>query len=308
MKPRKDKAVRREIEEYLRYLSQEKRYSAHTVRAYGTDLGQFVEHLVQEKEGDDPPAEAVTKEAIRSFLGGLVRHGMAKRSVARKLVALRSFFGYLTKMGILKTNPTVGFASPKVEKYLPEFLREEEMFDALDGVVQDSLSGIRDRAILELFYGTGMRLSELVGLDVEDVDVDAGTVRVYGKGGKERVLPVGRGLGKTLRAYLSRRMAFQPEDGSRALFLNRFGRRISTRGVQILVGRWLKRVSEKEKLSPHVLRHTFATHLLDRGADLEAVKELLGHASLSTTQIYTHMTMDRLKSVYRQAHPRAESA
>lgn len=300
--------MRRPTEDFIKYLLSEKHYSIHTTQAYRTDLKQFVEFLTQKRgKSDQHPVEEATKEEIRSFLGGLVRHGMSKRSVARKLASLRAFFGYLTRMGVVKTNPTVTLVSPKIGKNLPRFLQEEEILKGLDSISQDSASGIRDRAILELFYGTGMRLSELVGLNLGDLNLTTGTVRVYGKGGKERVLPLGKKVGKAVEDYFSRRGEFCPKDGNRALFLNRWGERISPRGVQLLVRRWLRRVSEKEKLSPHVLRHTFATHLLDRGADLEAVKELLGHSSLSTTQVYTHLTMDHLKKVYHQAHPRAKT-
>ncbi len=300
--------MREAIQAFLRYLEKEKRYSAHTVQAYGTDLEQFIDFLVEERgKRDSPRIGEVTREEIRLFLGGLVRRGMSKRSVARKLASLRAFFGYLTRTGGIRSNPAATLVSPKLEKPLPAFLREEEILEALEGIVGDSARGVRDRAILELFYGTGMRLSELVGLNIGDIHLTTGTVRVYGKGGKERVLPVGRKAGNALRTYLLHRGEFRPEQKNQALFLNRYGNRISARGVQLLVHRWLRRVSEKKRLSPHVLRHTFATHLLDRGADLEAVKELLGHASLSTTQVYTHLTMDHLRKVYRQAHPRAES-
>jgi integrase/recombinase XerC len=176
----------------------------------------------------------------------------------------------------------------------------------LRSVTTDSVQGLRDRAILELFYGTGIRLSELIHMNTSDLDFHAGTVKVLGKGGKERIIPVGKNIRQSILAYFQNRNEYYPKTGNLALFLNRFGERISARGVQLLVQRCLKKVSDKKKLSPHVLRHTFATHLLDHGADLEAVKELLGHVNLSTTQIYTHLTMDRLRQIYQQAHPRAE--
>ena len=300
--------MRDSVESFVAYLTSEKRYSPHTVQAYKTDLLQFIDFLVNILEKPDPPSlESTTREDIRLFLGGLIRHGMSKRSVARKLASLRAFFGYLMRTEQISTDPTLTLASPKFEKYLPEFLREEEMSNALDAIVRDSPTGIRDRAILELFYGTGMRLSELVKLNIEDVDLHGGAVLVHGKGKKERVLPVGKNVSKSIRRYLSRRNEFKPKVGEQALFLNRSGKRIIPRSVQLLVHKWLRQVSEKKKLSPHVLRHTFATHLLDRGADLNAVKELLGHESLSTTQLYTHLSLEHLKKVYRQAHPRAES-
>ncbi len=296
------------VERFIQYLSSQKHYSFHTVQAYRTDLEQFFEFMRQRigpHERCDP--DKVSKEDIRIFISGLVRHGMSSRTVARKLASLKALFQYLLRTGAIRVNPAAPFNGPKLEKHLPEFLREEEIRDALASIDQKSVTGLRDRAILELFYGTGMRLSELIHLNMEDIDLSAGTVRVYGKGGKERILPVGRNTGKKIKAYLLRRKELCPKEGVRAIFLNRQGGQMSSRGVQFIVQKWLKYVSEKKRLGPHVIRHTFATHLLDRGADLKAVKELLGHASLSTTQIYTHLTTDRIKKIYHQAHPRAES-
>jgi len=290
---------------FFRYLELEKRYSPHTVAAYRRDLAQFEAYLEGAAEGID--WSSVSRETIRSFLGSMMRHGMSHRSVARKQASLRSFFGYLSRRGLLDTNPTAGLASPKMEKRLPGFLREEEVAAAMDVIPCGSFTDARDKAILELFYGTGMRLSELARLDVGDLNVMGRSVRVLGKGDKERVLPLGKKLIASMKTYLATRDAASFRESDDALFVNREGRRLSRRGIQLRVAKRLKDVSEKEKLSPHVLRHTFATHLLDRGADLEAVKELLGHSSLSTTQVYTHLTMDHLKRVYRRSHPRADS-
>jgi len=296
------------IENFLQYLLSEKHYSIHTVLAYKTDLTQFFDFLVKERgKASSSLLKEATKEEIRLFLGELVRHGISKRSAGRKLASLRAFFKYLIKTGEMEANPTLALVSPKKAKTLPNFLREEEIQKALQSITQDSVSGVRDRTVLELLYGTGMRLSELVSLNLDNLDLVAGTVRVHGKGGKERLIPIGKNTGAVVKDYLFRRKELHPVMGNQAFFLNRKGDRISSRGVQLLVHKWLNKASEKKKLSPHVLRHTFATHLLDRGADIKAVKELLGHASLSTTQVYTHVTMDRLKKVYRQAHPRAES-
>ncbi|MBN2030265.1 tyrosine recombinase XerC [bacterium] len=296
------------LERFIQYLSSQRQYSSHTVQAYRTDLEQFFEFMKQRIGPHEQPCpENVSKEDIRIFISGLVRHGMSSRSVARKLASLKALFRYLLRTGTVKSNPTATLNGPKLEKHLPEFLRVEEIRDALASIDQKSVTGLRDRAILELFYGTGMRLSELIHLHVEDINLSGGTVRVYGKGGKERILPVGRNTGKKIKAYLLRRRELRPKAGNRAIFLNRQGGQMSSRGVQLIVHKWLKQVSEKKQLGPHVIRHTFATHLLDRGADLEAVKELLGHASLSTTQVYTHLTTDRIKKIYRQAHPRAEA-
>ncbi len=293
------------LESFLQYLKGERHYSSLTAVAYRSDIEQFMDYMT----GIRKPGSfswKVSREDIRQYLGILIRHGMNKRSVGRKLASLRAFFRYLSKEGIVEVNPAAGLSAPKTDKVLPEFLREDEILKAMEMIRPETTADVRDRAILELFYGTGMRLSELTGLNLDSLDLRAGTVRVYGKGGKERILPLGKMAGRYIGAYLERRDKLKPVTGNDALFLNLQGTRLSPRGVQLLVRKWLEKVSERKQLSPHVLRHTFATHLLDHGADLKAVKELLGHSSLSTTQIYTHLTVDRLKRVYQQAHPRAE--
>ena len=296
------------VNAFLGYLQNEKRYSMHTVNAYRNDLFQFFEYITQKKD-DNTIIHIlhISKDDIRVYLGTLIRHGISKRSVARKLAALRALFKYLNKTGQIQHDPTMTLISPKLDKRLPEFLREEEIRVVLESIEVDTSRGARDRAILELFYGTGMRLSELTGLNIFDADFKTGTVRVLGKGRKTRIIPLGRNMGKTIQHYLLKRQNLHPSMDEKALFLNQRGQRLSTRGVQLLVRRRLRSVSAKEKLSPHILRHSFATHLLDRGADLEAVKQLLGHTSLSTTQNYTHLTMERLRKVYRRTHPRADA-
>jgi integrase/recombinase XerC len=209
------------------------------------------------------------------------------------------------KTRVIGVNPAISLRAPKIEAHLPAFVSEKEIADALE-TIEASQTGLRDRTILELFYGTGMRLSELASMNISSIDFSGSTVRVMGKGRKERLIPVGKNVMRVIRGYLSVRPEFKPKDGD-ALFLNLKGDRISKRSIQNIVNKRLRQVSEKKKLSPHILRHSFATHLLDHGADLRAVKELLGHASMSTTQIYTHVSVDRLKKVYKQAHPRAES-
>lgn len=295
------------LELFLQYLLKEKRYSAHTIQAYGSDLEQFMEFLVEKRGYEKNPSSVlVQKEDVRAFLGGFIQYGLKKKSVARKLASLRAFYKYLNRANLVHQDPTMTLVYPRTEKKLPRFLSEKEINDALEKIGSHSPAGVRDRAILELFYGTGIRLSELAGLNLADVDFSGMTVRVFGKGKKERIAPMGKSAIAALKRYLSRRSDFHPTPREEAFFLNPTGKRISIRGVQNLVYKWLKSVSEKEKLSPHLLRHTFATHLLERGADLESVKELLGHASLSTTQIYTHLTTDHLRQVYKQAHPRSE--
>lgn len=288
------------LRDFLIYLEKEKRYSIHTISAYREDLETFFEFL------KGIPPEKVTKEDIRYFLGHLLRHGMARRSVARKLASIRAFFKYLLHRGMLEKNPAWTLQSPKIEKRLPHSLPMEGLNRVLEGVPSQEPLDIRDRAILELFYGSGIRVSELVRLNIQDVNLEQGSIRVQGKGGKERIIPLGKVALSALKTYLQHRHAFGPSSGESAFFLNVRGRRLSTRGVQIMVWKRFSPFLHQGTLSPHLLRHSFATHLLEQGADLEAVKELLGHASLSTTQMYTHLTSDRLKRVYRQAHPRAE--
>jgi integrase/recombinase XerC len=289
------------IDSFTRYLASERRFSSHTVQAYRTDLEQFAEAVAESVS----PAE-VSRATIEDYLSGMIRHGFSKKSVGRKLAAIRSFYNYQVKTGALSANPARILVAPKAEKNLPEFFLEKEIREAIEAIDAGSVQGIRDRAILELFYGTGMRLSELAALDLTDLDLNSCALRVMGKGQKERALPIGLHLGKVLEEYLMRRNELGKGIREPAIFLNPRGKRLTTRGIQMIVQRVIAVVSEKQKISPHMLRHSFATHLLDRGADLRAVKELLGHASLSTTQVYTHLTMGRLKSVYRQAFPRVE--
>jgi len=294
-----------QLKEYCDYLRFTKGYSNNTISAYKRDIEQFFEFLNEIVESV-LELENIGQEDIRFFLGHLIEHGTDKKSVARKLASIRGFFKYLKTRGLIPFDPAQAIRPPKTEKKLPSFLQEEEIVNAIEQIPQDSPAGARDRAILELFYGTGMRLSELAGLNMFDID-DLGTsVKVTGKGNKERVIPVGTKVLESLGVYLTLRERFNPDKNTQALFLNKSGKRISKRSIQAIVRRWLEKVSEKKKLSPHIIRHTFATHLLDNGADLESVKELLGHVNLSTTQIYTHLTTERLKKVYRQAHPRAQ--
>ncbi len=287
--------------DFLTYLEKEKRYSSHTISAYREDLETFFEFL----EGIGP--EKVTKEDIRLFLGHLLRHGMARRSVARKLASIRAFFKYLLHRGVMEKNPAWTLRAPKIEKRLPHALPMEGVIRVLDSIPSQKILDVRDRAILELFYGSGIRVSELARLNLQDVNLEQGSIRVYGKGGKERIIPLGKVTVSVLKTYLEVRHAFSPSSGESAFFLNSRGRRLTTRGIQLLVWKRFSPFIHQGTLSPHLLRHSFATHLLEQGADLESVKELLGHASLSTTQMYTHLTSNRLKQVYRQAHPRAES-
>ena len=310
------------VEKFIDYLKKEKQYSRHTVTGYGKDLEQFFDYLgefnsttiindgqVQKRTGQGPiRVDQIQKTEVQSFLSHLIRHGLSKRSVSRKLASLRAFFSYLNKMESISANPVAGLPFPKPDKSLPVLLREQQILNLFEQLPSDTSRQKRDRVILELLYGTGMRVSELTGLDVEHIDLRSGQIRVLGKGNKERFLPVGRHLRHILDQYLKDPQFWKTATKPSALFAGPSGKRLTQRSIQNIVRKNLGLVSDQTKLSPHVLRHSFATHLLDHGADLRAVKDLLGHESLSTTQVYTHLTTDRLKQVYHQAFPRAGKA
>lgn len=295
------------IKKFAHFLKSEKHYSVHTVTSYQTDLLQFHTFVAARYGADEFAVSEISKHDIRAFLSYLVSRRLGKRSVARKVACLRSFFRYLTVQGVIEQNPTSVIASPKLDKPVPVFLATEQTFDMMAHVDQTTDTGIRDLAMLELFYSTGMRLAELIALDLGDINWDNGTVKVFGKGSKERIIPVGDVALNKVRSYLKVREHFQAQpDHNDALFLTERGRRIYPVAVQRMVKKIISQVSEAGKRSPHVIRHTFATHLLNNGANIRAVKDLLGHENLSTTQIYTHVTTDKLKRVYDQAHPRAQ--
>jgi len=303
-------SVEKQIANFLKSLASEKHYSIFTVSAYAIDLGQFVKFLQNSHSEifNSTGVEGITRRHIRAFLAYLSQQGLSRRSIGRKLAAVRSFFKFLIRNGVLSVNPAKGIQTPKYQKKLPAFLGIPEALRLLSLPDGHSPVGLRDRAILEIFYGTGIRLRELTNMDLDDINFSKGLIRIYGKGRKERLVPLGKNAAQTLQAYLEKRhllLQNTPYHDRKAVFLSERGKRIPPRSVQQLVRKYLSMISEMSSLSPHLLRHTFATHLLEAGADLEAVKELLGHASLSTTQIYTHVTMETLKKIYRQAHPRA---
>jgi len=300
--------IDRYIEKYIRYLEVEKDYSRHTILNYSKDLSEFKAFL------GERALETVDYLALRKFLSVLRERNLKSRSVSRKLSCLRSFFRFLNREGLLKSDPAKAVSNPKLEKHLPKFLTEEEITRLIESPDSAKLLGLRDRAILETFYSTGIRVSELVGLNLEDIDFFSGVVKVRGKGKKERMVPIGEKALGALRDYAQKS---KPEgDGAasnsrsrknnlQAVFLNKNGSRLTDRGVRLILDKYIRLTALREDISPHSLRHSFATHLLNRGADLRSVQELLGHANLSTTQIYTHVTMDKLKGVYDKAHPRA---
>ncbi len=287
------------IESFLEYLRVERRASPHTIRGYRRDLEDFHAFL----EGACPVAgmEAAGLIDVRGFIGHLHRSGLRRTSIARKLATLRSFYRYLSREGVREENPARLVPTPKPSRRLPRFLTVDEAFRLVTAPEGDAARACRDRAILEMLYGAGLRVSELAGLNREHLSLEEGYVRVWGKGNKERIVPIGRKASEALARYL----AGGPETRG-PLFRNHSGGRLTDRTIRRVVHRYGRRARLAQEVHPHALRHTFATHLLEAGADLRAIQELLGHASLSTTQKYTHLNLDRLMAVYDAAHPRAK--
>lgn len=291
--------IDRYIEKFLNYLEIEKAMSQHTVINYSVDLKEFIKFL-----GEDAQIEKVEYLTIRRFLADLKAKNYAKRTVARKMATLRSFFKFLYREGHIKSNPIAGVSSPKLDKKLPIFLDENEVAKLLDSPDTKELAGSRDKAVLETLYSSGLRISELVGLNIDSIDFIGGVLKVLGKGKKERLVPIGDKALRCIKNYLEKRGDVKVLD-RKAVFLNKSRSRLTDRGVRRIVEKYIHITSLRADVSPHTLRHSFATHLLNRGADLRSVQELLGHMNLSTTQIYTHVTAERLKEVYDKVHPRA---
>lgn len=285
------------IEKFMRYLEIEKNYSQHTILNYKLDLIDFKKFCA----GLD--LEKIDYLLLRKYLAVLKEKGLGNRSVGRRLSALRSFFRFLSREGLIKLNPILMLSSPKLDKHLPSFMTEEEVVKVIESAFpkdENDERSLRDRAILETFYSCGLRISELSSLSIDDIDFISGILKVMGKGKKERLVPIGNTALTAIRRYIDKR-----KKQSQVLFLNKNAKRITARGVRNIVGKYLKSAGLRKGISPHTLRHSFATHLLNRGADLRTVQELLGHANLSSTQIYTHLTTERLKNVYDKAHPHA---
>jgi integrase/recombinase XerC len=295
------------LAEFFRYLKVQKNASPHTLASYRTDIGQFFAFAAAKQGGAEVQPASVTPILIRAYLASLKEEDYARRTIARRMAALRSFFRFLCREELLADNPFTTVRSPKLEKKLPVFLDPGEITTLLELPAKNPL-GRRDTAILELLYATGMRVGELAGLSVRDVDLAEGYALVYGKGSKERVVPVGRKANNAVNLYLelSRPVLYAkakiPHD---ILFVNKDGGPLSDRSIRRLVDKYVEATAIAKNVSPHTIRHTFATHLLNNGADLRSVQELLGHVNLSTTQLYTHVTKERIKSIYQQAHPRA---
>jgi tyrosine recombinase XerC len=289
--------LRLQYERFLTHLRATRNYSAHTLRAYGKDLEAFL----RRHPGVEPGG--IERLHIRSYLADLQKEELSRATVLRRMAALRSFIKFLRSNGVLKGNPVFGVPLPKRTRPLPKFLTEAEMgelFSVPSG--SDRRAHLRDQAIVELIYSSGLRRSEVISLSVGDVDFLSGTVRVFGKGSKERVIPVGNSALQSLRSYLEDRQSRADAD---PLFVNNRGTRLSDAGLSFLLARWIKTSALRKKITPHVLRHSFATHLMNNGCDIRTVQEMLGHTSLQTTQIYTHVSLDRMKEVYRDAHPRS---
>jgi integrase/recombinase XerC len=290
-----------ELKQFVDYLQHEKRYSIHTLTGYTRDLTQFKDWLNKNSE-----AKKIIKAdslAIRKWVATLHRQGVAGTTLQRKLSSLRSFYQFLIRKQQLKNNPAVDIRAPKSSRSLPDTLDAEVLTQLLE-IPADSILAIRDRAIMELFYSSGLRLSELTNLDVVDIDLDEGTLRAIGKGNKTRVLPIGRKAREALLKWKKNRTILAKENET-ALFVSQRGTRISSRSVQQRLNHWRKKQGLEQHIHPHKLRHSFASHILESSGDLRAVQELLGHADISTTQIYTHLDFQHLAKVYDSAHPRA---
>jgi len=326
------------IQEFLNYLNFEKRFSEHTAKCYGADLRQFSEFLVDasvssrradeqislppiksEQAGPataletqtipkvDPLLLSAQTDTIRAYLAFLNEKQYSKTTIARKLATLRSFYKFLVKRGQLSSNPVIAVRTPKQEKKLPRFLEYEEVKKLLETPPMDNWLGARDRAILETLYSTGIRVSEIVALNMDDIDFLSEVVHIRGKGKKERIAPIGTSALQVIQHYMefrNKRAQSNSNFDPKVLFVNKHGRRLSTRSVRRKMDKYLRMAGLDPLISPHTLRHSFATHMLNNGADLRSVQELLGHQSLSTTQIYTHLTTRKLKEVYENAHPR----
>lgn len=289
--------MHRYIDKFINYLKVEKNASGHTIKNYSIDLNSFFLFL------DGKEIAEVDHLTLRRFLAQMRSKSYSKRTIARKLASLRSLFKFLYREGHIKSNPITAISSPKLDKKLPKFLDVGQVTRLILKPDTATVAGLRDRAILETLYSTGIRVSELVGLDTRDIDFISGVVKVFGKGSKERMVPIGDEALGAIRRYNDKKD--KREKARDAVFLNNRGGRLTDRSVRRMLDKYIHACAIEEKISPHSLRHSFATHLLDRGADLRSVQELLGHMNLSTTQIYTHVTMDRLKAVYDKAHPRA---
>ena len=286
-------------EKFINYLTSEKRFSNHTIISYSTDINQFFVFLSNEFQIENDILE-VNFQLVRSWIASLLEQGLSPSSVTRKISTLKTYFKFLIREGVIKDNPMLKVISPKSKKRLPVFVDEDQIQSLLNGVkFSEGFIGERDKLIIELFYVTGIRVSELINISISDIDFKNNLIRVLGKRNKERLIPLSFKIVEGLNFFIKRYSLKE------YLFTNLEGKRVYTKLVYRIVNKYIGMISTVNKRSPHILRHTFATHMLNNGADINAIKELLGHANLSATQIYTHNTIEKLKSVYKQAHPRA---
>jgi integrase/recombinase XerC len=292
------------ISKFLEYCELERNYSGHTVESYRLALAQFYDYMVQEY-AELPDIESIETDDIRPFLGYLHDHGHKKNTLRMKVAAIKSLFKFCQKKKFLLKNPASIVATPKVDKKLPSFLLQNEVNDMLLKFDDSNPFGARNLALTELLYSSGLRISEALQLNLGDINFDARIVRVTGKGNKQREIPVGDKAIKSIQNYLSLRSQIPNNMGEIALFLSIKGKRMNPASAYRIVHYAMMGITESPKKSPHVLRHSFATHLLDNGADIQSVSEMLGHSSLSTTQVYTHVSVERLKQAYKKAHPKA---
>jgi len=299
-----NKSLKLLVEKFILYL-RERNFSLETIRAYKSDLNEFINFL--KTEFPDKQIDDINRFILRSYFHYLEKgktYQVHRSTIARKIYTLRSFFKFLIRLEIIKVNPLEYLSTPKIDKRLPVFLTEDEMAKLLDFNKQNYKFGIRDQAILELLYSSGLRVSELVSINIDDIDFFGEMVRLIGKGNKERLVPIGETALKYLHQYLKFRNKIVNDNSEKALFVNHRNKRINVRSIRNIVNKWIRLASIQKHISPHKIRHSFATHLLNAGCDLRSVQEMLGHKNLGTTQIYTHVNIDKLKQVYHKAHPR----
>ncbi|MDF1672213.1 MAG: tyrosine recombinase XerC [Vicingaceae bacterium] len=290
------------ISDFCDYLQHQKRYSLHTVTAYQKDLEQFQQFLLLEFETES--FKDVSASFIRSWIVKLIEEGISPRTINRKISSLKSFYKHLLKNKLVDKNPLLKVITPKTSKRLPVFVGENEINNLFENIkYDDDYEGKRDQLILELFYATGTRLSELIELKLDSIDFNNSTIKVLGKRNKERLIPIGKNLTTLIKEYIKEREKLTPKNSY--FFLTKIGKKLYPKLVYSIVNSYLSQVTTVSKKSPHVLRHTFATHMLNNGADLNTIKEILGHANLSATQVYTHNTIEKLKNIHKQAHPKA---
>lgn len=291
------------IQPFIDYIKQEKRFSEHTILSYSKDLEQFQVFCRLQYALDD--ISQATFQIIRSFIVHIMNEGLSAKTTNRKISTLRSYFKYLVKKEIIKSNPTSGIQGPKTPKRNPVFVPQENMNTLLDHLTfEDSFEGKRDKLILEIFYFTGMRKAELIGLKIIDIDFYESTMKVLGKRNKERIIPTSSVVMNHIKEYLTLRNEIDSEELTSELFITKQNKKLSPRQVYSIVNKYLSATTTIGKKSPHILRHTFATHMLNNGADINGIKEILGHASLAATQVYTHNSFEKLKQIHSKAHPR----